>query len=174
MLVGSIAHRRADHVAKHVDELEEAIEAVEDQLRDVDARASERPPIPGMPLPTGYGLQVRGPDNEHIILPVCLPPGFELDSMVLCPEFLPRDQPQQAPVATAPPPEPVAPVAAEVPVAEPAPRAAATPRERLSGTLQYVFGSGDPGFSVDETFGGAVEADAPALRAAPAASRRTT
>ena len=120
MLVGSIAHRRADHVAKHVDELEEAIEAVEDQLREVDARASERPPIPGMPLPTGYGLQVRGPDNEHIILPVCLPPGFELDSMVLCPEFLPRDQPQQAPVATAPPPQPVAPVAAEVPMAEPA------------------------------------------------------
>jgi len=172
MLVGSIAHRRADHVARHVDELEEAIEAVEDQLRDVDARASERPPIPGMPLPTGYGLQVRGPDNEHIILPVCLPPGFELDSMVLCPEFLPRDQPQQAPVATAPPPEPVAPAATEVPVAEPVGASArvATPRERLSGTLQYVFGSGDPGFSVDETFGGAVEADAPPARRAGASA----
>ena len=91
--------------------------------------------------------------------------------MVLCPEFLPRDQPQQAPVATAPPPEPVAPVAAEVPMAEPAALArAATPRERLSGTLQYVFGSGDPGFSVDETFGGAVEADAPAC--APRQRRR--
>ena len=93
MLFGGIAHRRADHVAKHVDELEEAIEAVEDQLREVGTRA-ERPVIPGMPLPTGYGLQVRGPDNENIVLPVCLPPGFELDSMVLCPEFLPRDQPQ--------------------------------------------------------------------------------
>ena len=105
-----------------------------------------------------------GPTTESIVLPVCLPPSFELDSMVLCPEFLPRDQPQQAPVATAPPPQPVAPVAAEVPMAEPALARAATPRERLSGTLQYVFGSGDPGFSVDETFGGAVEADAPPAR----------
>ena len=95
--------------------------------------------------------------------------------MVLCPEFLPRDQPQQAPVATAPPPEPVAPVAGRRRCRARA--AAATPRERLSGTLQYVFGSSDPGFSVDETFGGAVEADAPPARAparAPAASRRTT
>ncbi|MDX6579019.1 MAG: hypothetical protein QOJ47_568, partial [Gaiellales bacterium] len=48
------------------------------------------PSIPGMPLPTGYGLQVRGPMGESIVLPVCLPPGFELDSMMLSPEFLPR------------------------------------------------------------------------------------
>jgi hypothetical protein len=158
MLFGGIAHRRADHVAKQVDELEEAIEAVEDQLRDVGARA-ERPAIPGMPLPTGYGLQVRGPDNENIILPVCLPPGFELDSMVLCPEFLPRDQPQPARVAAAPAPAPLAPVAAA-----PTPPPVAAPSERFSGTLQYVFGTGDPGFSMDETFGGAVEADAPPVR----------
>ena len=135
MLFGGMAHRRADHVAKHVDELGEAIEAVEDQLREVGARA-ERPAIPGMPLPTGYGLQVRGPDNESIVLPVCLPPGFELDSMVLCPEFLPRDQPQpesEAAPAVAPAPEPVAvlPVCARAPAL----------RERLSGTLQYVFGT---------------------------------
>ena len=108
-----------------------------------------------MPLPTGYGLQVRGPDNENIILPVCLPPGFELDSMVLCPEFLPRDQPQPAKVAATPPPAPLAPPAA-------APVTAA--RERLSGTLQYVFGSGDPGFSMDETFGGEIAAEAPPPR----------
>ncbi|MDP9256311.1 MAG: hypothetical protein M3Q31_07140, partial [Actinomycetota bacterium] len=147
------AHRRADHVAKQVDELGEAIEAVEDQLRETAARP-ERPAIPGMPLPTGYGLQVRGPDNENIILPVCLPPGFELDSMVLCPEFLPRDQPQPATVAPAPAPAPV-------PVA-----AAPLPSERFSGTLQYVFGSGEPGFSMDETFGGEVDAPArPARRA---------
>jgi hypothetical protein len=152
MLFGGIAHRRADHVAKQVDELGDAMEAVEDQLRETASRP-ERPAIPGMPLPTGYGLQVRGPDNENIILPVCLPPGFELDSMVLCPEFLPRDQPQPAVVASAPAPSPV-------------PPAAAAPRERLSGTLQYVFGSGDPGFSMDETFGGAVEADAPPARRA--------
>jgi hypothetical protein len=158
MLFGGIAHRRADHVSRQVDELEEAIEAVEDQLRDVGSRA-ERPVIPGMPLPTGYGLQVRGPDNENIILPVCLPPGFELDSMVLCPEFLPRDQPQPARVAAAPAPSPLAPVAAA-----PVPAPAAAPSERFSGTLQYVFGTGDPGFSMDETFGGAVEADAPPVR----------
>ena len=101
MLFGGIAHRRADHVAKHVSELEEAIEAVEDQLREV-GKGVERQAIPGMPLPTGYGLQVRGPDNENIVLPVCLPPGFELDSMVLCAEFLParpaaaRDPPKQS------------------------------------------------------------------------------
>jgi hypothetical protein len=153
MLFGGIAHRRADHVSKQVGELGEAIEAVEDQLRETSARP-ERPAIPGMPLPTGYGLQVRGPDNENIILPVCLPPGFELGSMVLCPEFLPRNQPQPATVAPAPSPAPV-------PVA-----AATAPRERLSGTLQYVFGSGDPGFSMDETFGGAIAADVrPARRA---------
>ena len=144
MLFGGIAHRRAEHVARQVDELGEAIEAVEDQLRD-SAPRSERPPIPGMPLPTGYGLQVRGPDDENIILPVCLPPGFELASMVLCPEFLPRDQPQPAAPPLASPPQPVAPAAA---------------RERLSGTLQYVFGS-EPGFSMDETFGGAIAAEAP-------------
>jgi hypothetical protein len=155
MLFGGIAHSRAGGVAKQVDELEEAIEAVEEQLREVGSRP-ERPAIPGMPLPTGYGLQVRGPDNENIVLPVCLPPGFELDSMVLCPEFLPRDQPQEEPFAAAP--AAPAQAAAEPVVLEPAARAATVP-ERFSGTLQYVFGTGDPVFSMDETFGGAVEAD---------------
>ena len=103
MLFGGMAHRRTDHVAKQVDELGDALEAVEEQLRETASRP-ERPAIPGMPLPTGYGLQVRGPDNENIILPVCLPPGFELDSMVLCPEFLPRDEPQPATVAATPAP----------------------------------------------------------------------
>jgi hypothetical protein len=152
MLFGGMAHRRSDHVAKQVDELGDALEAVEEQLRETASRP-ERPAIPGMPLPTGYGLQVRGPDAENIILPVCLPPGFELDSMVLCPEFLPRDQPQPATVASAPAPAPV-------------PPATAAPRERLSGTLQYVFGSGDPGFSMDETFGGEIGAPAPPPRRA--------
>ena len=104
-----------------------------------------KPPIPGMPLPTGYGLQVRGPDDESIVLPVCLPPGFELASMVLCPEFLPRDQPQPR-GAAAPPRASPSPSRRAVP--------AAARRDRLSGTLQYVFGN-DPGFSMDETFGGA-------------------
>jgi hypothetical protein len=162
MLFGGMAHRRAERVSRQVGELEEAVEAVEDHLRETEARGeavrSERPPIPGMPLPTGYGLQVRGPDDESIILPVCLPPGFELASMVLAPEFLPREEPQAAP---APPP-------ARPRVMEPEPVVAAAPaapprvpvRERLSGTLQYVFGN-DPGYSVDESFGGAVEAEPP-------------
>jgi hypothetical protein len=155
MLFGGMAHRRADHVATQVDELGDAIEAIEDQLRETTSRP-ERPAIPGMPLPTGYGLQVRGPDNENIILPVCLPPGFELDSMVLCPEFLPRDQAQPVKAAVAPAPAP-APAPVAVPVA--------AARERLSGTLQYVFGTGEAAFSMDETFGGAIEADAPPRRA---------
>jgi len=157
MLFGGMAHRRAEHVSKQVDELGEQIEAVEDQLRQAEERPS-RPPVPGMPLPTGYGLQVRGPDDESIVLPVCLPPGFELASMVLCPEFLPRDQPARA---AAPVPEP-----APAPAADPAPAPAAARapiRERLSGTLQYVFGN-DPDFSVDETFGGNVAAGEPAPR----------
>jgi hypothetical protein len=152
MLFGGMAHRRAEHVSKQVDELGEAIEAVEGQLREAEERPS-RPPVPGMPLPTGYGLQVRGPDDESIVLPVCLPPGFELASMVLCPEFLPRDQPAPATPAPRPAPRPA-----------PAPAVASAPlRERLSGTLQYVFGN-DPGFSVDETFGGNVAAGEPRPR----------
>jgi hypothetical protein len=175
MLFGGIAHRRAEHVAKQVDELGDAIEAVEGQLRDAEARPT-RAPVPGMPLPTGYGLQVRGPDDESIILPVCLPPGFELASMVLCPEFLPRE-PQSAarpaappaPQSAARPAAPPAPQPAARPAAAPAPPPARAPqrapapaalRERLSGTLQYVFGN-DPGFSVDETFGGTVAAEEP-------------
>jgi hypothetical protein len=51
-----------------------------------------------------------------------------------------------------------------VPVA-PAAAPAAVASERFSGTLQYVFGSGDPGFSMDDTFGGVVEAEAPPRRA---------
>jgi hypothetical protein len=167
MLFGGMAHRRAAHVARQVDDLGDAVEAVEETLRETTARPPERPHVPGMPLPTGYGLQVRGPDDENIVIPVCLPPGFELASMVLCPEFLPRDQqparaPEPAPVAAArpqpaPQPAPVpqpapAPVAARAAAVQPAPV-----RERLSGTLQYVFGN-DPGFSMDETFGGAVDA----------------
>ena len=160
MLFGGMAHRRADHVSRQVGELGEAIEAVEDHLQAAEAARSERATMPGMPLPTGYGLQIRGPEDENIVLPVCLPPGFELSSMVLCPEFLQRDQPQPAFVGEA---EVAEPVAAAAPAAAAPPAPAATPkpaRERLSGTLQYVFGT-TPGYSADETFGGAVDADAP-------------
>src|SRR3954454_6931571 len=152
MLLGGMAHRRAEHMFKQVDELGEAIEAVEDQLRQSEARPS-RPPVPGMPLPTGYGLQVRGPDDESIVLPVCLPPGFELASMVLTPEFLPREelqQPAAAPVAAPVPAAPPAPARAPAPAAGGAPPPAGDP---LAAPRQYVFGN-DPGFSADETFGG--------------------
>ena len=105
MLFGGMAHRRADTVSRQVDELGEAIEAVEDHLQAAEAARSERATMPGMPLPTGYGLQLRGPDEESIVLPVCLPPGFELASMVLCPEFLQRDQQEPAVVAETKPAE---------------------------------------------------------------------
>ena len=162
MLFGGMAHRRADHVARQVGELGEAIDAVEDHLQAAEAARNERATMPGMPLPTGYGLQIRGPEDENIVLPVCLPPGFELSSMVLCPEFLQRDEPQPAFVGEATAAEPVASPAPPAPAAAPAPAPAAEAkpvRERLSGTLQYVFGT-TPGYSADETFGGAVEADA--------------
>jgi hypothetical protein len=176
MLFGSMAHRRAADVAKQVGDLGEAMDAVEETLRERAARPAERPPVPGMPLPTGYGLQVRGPDDESIILPVCLPPGFELASMVLCPEFLPREEapatrPRVAapvPVAARPQPAPAPAAATATATAPPAPM-----RERLSGTLQYVFGD-DPGFSMDETFGGAVDAvDPKELRALRASGVET-
>jgi hypothetical protein len=129
-------------------------EAVNRHLGDVDRRLEERATarevapaaapasIPGMPLPTGYGLQVRGPQGESIVLPVCLPPGFELDSMMLCPEFLPRVEDAQprrrAGQAAAPP--------AKAPTAN-----------RLDGVMQLVFGA-------DQSFATSIEhtPDAPA------------
>ena len=107
--------------------------------------------------------------------------------MVLCPEFLPRDEAPARPPAPRPSPEPAPPArlrpqpAARARTragARAAPAGPAAPiRERLSGTLQYVFGN-DPGFSMDETFGGAVDAasepEEPRTQAPRAASRRTT
>jgi hypothetical protein len=106
-----------------------------------------------MPLPTGYGLQVRGPLGESIVLPVCLPPGFELDSMMLCPEFLPRVEASSAPAAPSFAPtraagasparaHPVAPA----PPARPVRPDPGTGAGRLDGVLQLVFGA-DQGFS---------------------------
>jgi hypothetical protein len=98
--------------------------------------------IPGMPLPTGYGLQVRGPQGESIVLPVCLPPGFELDSMMLCPEFLPRvaaTGPQRR--ATDGRPAPIPTEARPAPPVIPAPPVPVPPTSRLDGMLQLVFGA---------------------------------
>ncbi len=122
------------------------------------ARRAAPPPanVPGMPLPTGYGLQVRGPQGESIVLPVCLPPGFELDSMMLCPEFLPRvetsgprrratDARPKPLGPTAPRPAP-APVRAAAPAPAPPPPVAPPSSGRLDGVLQLVFGA-DQSFS---------------------------
>ena len=77
---GGLLHRRVGQVD----------ERVETMVKSVGEQAS-RPPVPGMPLPTGYGLQVKGPLGEDIQIPVCLPPGFELGSLVLRPSFLPEE-----------------------------------------------------------------------------------
>jgi hypothetical protein len=172
---------------------------VEDlERREIDrrARAAAPPPlppapqappaasIPGMPLPTGYGLQVRGPHGESIVLPVCLPPGFELDSMMLCPEFLPRVEARDAaparPHATLPgtapsfagtpaPPVPSVPTAAAAaaparhaaPPARPARADAQASAGRLDGVLQLVFGA-------DQRFSSSLEHSEDALSSEPA------
>ena len=87
LALSGIVHRRVGDVDRRVDELTE-------ELAETKNAPPPSPKIPGMPLPTGYGLQVRGPASEEILLPICLPPGFELDSMMLVPEFLPRVEAQ--------------------------------------------------------------------------------
>jgi hypothetical protein len=122
LVASGLAHRRAGEVGRQVAQLA-------DSLTTAPAAPPEAVPAAapaGMALPTGYGLQVRGPAGEALVIPVCLPPGFELESMMLCPEFLPRDA-QPAPAA-APAPAPAA--APEGPV------------ERIAGTMQYVYGAG--------------------------------
>lgn len=94
--------------------------------------------LPAMPLPTGYGLQVVGPAGEELLLPVCLPPGFELDALVLRPAFLAAD------VATDVSSVAVAGSSATVAVPVPAPvappsAAVAPPRERLRQAIQLVY-----------------------------------
>src|SRR4051794_20970016 len=120
LLASGLAHRRAGEVGRQVELLADAVKAPAPAPAPTALAAPS-----GMPLPTGYGLQVRGPAGEALVVPVCLPPGFELDSMMLCPEFLAREQ-----HAPAPAPAPV-----PVPAAEPQP-------ERIAGTMQYVFGAG--------------------------------
>jgi hypothetical protein len=129
--------------------------------------------VPGMPLPTGYGLQVRGPQGESIVLPVCLPPGFELDSMMLCPEFLPRVEPvtpqrratdgRPKPLGPTARPAP-APVPPAAPIPAPDPPAVRPSASRLDGVLQLVFGA-------DQSFSHSIEhSDEAPPPAAPAAT----
>ena len=110
----------------------------------MSSRSTPRAPGPdapsGMPLPTGYGIQVAGPGNEDIVIPICLPPGFELASLVIVPSFLPDGE--RAPA------EParhmaVAPLADDDPDA-PARAAGPAPAERLDGGVRLVYGESQP------------------------------
>lgn len=127
---GGLLHHRVGQVGTRVGQIEQT---VQDQAEQAPAAPA------GMPLPTGYGLQVRGPAGEDILIPVCLPPGFELDSMVLRPAFLPNEHRRPAPVNVEPP---TAPAPVPVPVAAPAP---APERDRLTEALQLVY-SDSPGY----------------------------
>jgi hypothetical protein len=136
LALSGIVNRRVGDVDRRVDELT-------DELAEAKAAPPPSPKIPGMPLPTGYGLQVRGPVGESILIPICLPPGFELDSMMLVPEFLPPRAEGAAPTraaAASPHPAVSAPSPRPVP-ADPRPGPA-----RLDGVLQLVFGA-DQAFS---------------------------
>ena len=119
---GGLIHRKVGHV-------DDRVGLVEDVVEDL----ALSPQVPGMPLPTGYGLQVKGPASEDILIPVCLPPGFELGSLVLKPSFLP-DEEQAATAAAAP----------TTSVSAPAPAAAAAPSterstDRLGEAIQLIY-----------------------------------
>ena len=119
---GGLIHRKVGHV-------DDRVGLVEDVVEDL----ALSPQVPGMPLPTGYGLQVKGPASEDILIPVCLPPGFELGSLVLKPSFLP-DEEQAAAAASAP-------TIADVAVA-PTPSAAPPverPTDRLGEAIQLIY-----------------------------------
>jgi hypothetical protein len=124
LAVGGLLHHRVGQVGTRVSSIEQTVQDQAEQQTQATA------PPPGMPLPTGYGLQVRGPAGEDILLPVCLPPGFELDSMVLRPAFLPHEERRPAPVHVAPA---LAPEESTPAPAEPA------PRDRLVEALQLVY-----------------------------------
>jgi hypothetical protein len=123
-------------MTKKVGEVGGRVQAIERKVAETPPPAPA--PLPSMPLPTGYGLQVTGPEGEDLHIPVCLPPGFELESLVLRPDFLPAEEP-----AVVAPVQPVA-ARAPAPVAPPAPSAPA-PREALTDGLQLVYAE-EPGF----------------------------
>ena len=120
---GGLIHRKVGQVDGRVG-------AVEDVVEDL----ALSPQVPGMPLPTGYGLQVKGPDAEDILIPVCLPPGFELGSLVLKPSFLPDEEHAAAHAQAA--------AAAVAPAEAPAPAAPSMserPADRLGEAIQLVY-----------------------------------
>ncbi len=118
---GGLMHRK-------VGQVDDRVGLVEDVVEDL----ALSPQVPGMPLPTGYGLQVKGPAGEDILIPVCLPPGFELGSLVLKPSFLPEEEQavEHAPAAGVTPPS--------MPAAPPSPPAARS-ADRLGEAIQLVY-----------------------------------
>jgi hypothetical protein len=121
---GGLIHRKVGHV-------DDRVGLVEDVVEDL----ALSPQVPGMPLPTGYGLQVKGPVGEDILIPVCLPPGFELGSLVLKPSFLPDEERSGA---TAPARAVAAGVAPRpMPAASPAPSERSA--DRLGEAIQLVY-----------------------------------
>ena len=123
---GGLLHRRVGLVDDRMETI----------ARSVDERKAASPATArdGMALPTGYGLQVRGPVGEDLLVPVCLPPGFELGSLVLRPSFLPEEHAPAAQPARRP-----APVGAVRPLG---PRAVPDPRptaERLDAAIQLIY-----------------------------------
>jgi hypothetical protein len=118
---GGLIHRKVGHV-------DDRVGLVEDVVEDL----ALSPQVPGMPLPTGYGLQVKGPASEDILIPVCLPPGFELGSLVLKPSFLPDEE--QAAAASAPSVDAGVPASAAAP-ATPVDR----PTDRLGEAIQLIY-----------------------------------
>lgn len=126
-------------IHRKVGQVEERVEHVE-RVQDDAALAPVREEPAGMPLPTGYGIQVTGPGAEDIVIPICLPPGFELASLVIVPSFLPEGEPAPARGSAEPAPAD--------PVVTPAP----APSERLDGGVRLVYGDG-PAYSahLDQT-----------------------
>lgn len=120
---GGLIHRK-------VGQVDDRVGLVEDVVEDL----ALSPQVPGMPLPTGYGLQVKGPASEDILIPVCLPPGFELGSLVLKPSFLPDEE--QAAAGSAPA---VGVVPMSMPVTPPSPPPAERPSDRLGEAIQLVY-----------------------------------
>ena len=178
LALGGAIQRRVGEVDRRVDELERR----DGGGRATPAAPAPSPSIPGMPLPTGYGLQVRGPQGESIVLPVCLPPGFELDSMMLSPRVpaprrgerrrrLPgslRRSPGRPRPSRKRPTRPAgtrrtaaAPARPAAPPARPARPDAQPSAGRLDGVLQLVFGA-------DQRFSSSLEHSEDTLSSEPA------
>ena len=179
MLFGGMAHRRADHVARQVDELGEAHRG-RGGAAARDRRAPGRAPADPRHAAADRLRPARcaAPTTRASSSPSACRRASSSRRWCSAPSSCrarrrrprrrrcgARPAPQR--LARSPPRRPRARTRAgdrSVPTLAPM-------RERLSGTLQYVFGN-DPGFSIDETFGGAVDAAEPRGVAQLAPERR--